>query len=68
MGIFFFIDSFIIYDVSRVVKRFIGICLVNKKEFILFDMIKKLVEGFNLDNLFNLRNVCIFFLVFVGFF
>ena len=33
---------------------------INKKELPLPDMIKKLVEASNLDNLFTLRNVCIF--------
>ena len=61
-------DSPIIHDVSRAAKRLIGTRLVNKKEPILPDMIKKLVEASNLDNLLNLRNVCIFLLAFAGFF
>lgn len=44
------------------------IFVVNRKDFVLFDMFNKLVEGFNWDNLFELRNVCIFIFVFVGFF
>ena len=61
-------DSPIIHDVSRAAKRLIGTRLVNKKEPILPDMIKKLVEASNPDNLLNLRNVCIFLLAFAGFF
>ena len=61
-------DSPIIHDVSRAAKKLIGTRLVNKKEPILPDMIKKLVEASNLDNLLNLRNVCIFLLAFAGFF
>ena len=61
-------DSPIIHDVSRAAKRLMGTRLINKKEPILPDMIKKLVEASNLDNLLNLRNVCIFVLAFAGFF
>ena len=61
-------NSPIIHDVSRAAKRLIGTCLVNKKEPILPDMIKKLVEVSNLDNLLVLRNVCIFLPAFAGFF
>ena len=61
-------DSPIIHDVSRAAKRLIGPRLINKKEPLLPDMIKKLVETSNLDNLLTLRNVCIFLLAFVGFF
>ena len=61
-------DSPIIHDVSRAAKRLIGTRLINKKEPILPDMIRKLVEASNLDNLLNLRNVCIFLLAFAGFF
>ena len=45
-----------------------GTRLINKKEPILPDMIKKLVEASNLDNLLNLKNVCIFVLAFARFF
>ena len=45
-----------------------GTRLVNKKEPISADMIKKIVEASNVDNLLELRNVCIFILVFAGFF
>ena len=61
-------DSPIIHDVSRAAKRLMGTRLINKKEPILPDMIKKLVEASNLDNLLNLRNVCIFVLAFARFF
>ena len=61
-------DSSIIHDVSRAAKILIGTRLINKKEPILPDMIRKLVEASNLDNLLNLRNVCIFLLAFAGFF
>ena len=61
-------DSPIIHHVSRAVKRLIGTRLINKREPILTEMIKKLVEASNLDNLLNLRNVCIFVWAFVGLF
>ena len=60
-------DSPIIHHVSRVAKALIGTCLINKKEPILPDMIKKLVEASKLNNLLYLRNVCIFLLAFAGF-
>ena len=49
-------------------KRLIATRLINKKEPILPDMIKKLVEASNLYNLLNLRNVCILLLAFAVFF
>ena len=42
--------------------------MVNKKEPISPEMIRKLVEDSDLDNLPELRNVCIFLLAFAGFF
>ena len=42
--------------------------MTNKKEPILPDMIRKLVDISNLDNLLELRNVCIFLLAYAGFF
>ena len=48
-------------------KRLIGTRLINKKEPILPDMIKKLDEASKLNNLLYLRNVCIFLLAFAGF-
>ena len=60
-------DSPIIHHVSRVAKTLIGTRLINKKEPILPDMIKKLAEASKLNNLLYLRNVCIFFLAFAGF-
>jgi len=62
------IDSPVINDVSRpAAKRLIGTCLINKKEPIMPDMIQKLVEVSNLDNLLNVRNVSIFLLAFAVF-
>ena len=61
-------ESPIIHDVSRAAKRLTGTRLINKEEPFLPGMIKKLVEASNLDNLLNLRNVCIFVLAFAGFF
>jgi len=61
-------DSPIIHNVSRAAKRLIGTPLINKKELILPDMIKTLVEASNLDSSLNLRNVSIFLLAFAGFF
>ena len=60
-------DSPVIHDVSRAARRLIGTRLINKREPILPDMIKKLVEASNLDNLLDLSNVCIFLLAFAGF-
>ena len=62
-------ESPIIHDVSRAAKRLIGTRLINKKEPILPDMIKKLDEASKKKNtLVYLRNVCIFLLAFAGFF
>ena len=49
-------------------KRLVGTRLLNKKEPISPDMIRKLVEASNFNNLLGLRNVCIFLLAFAGFF
>ena len=61
-------DNPIIHAVSRAAKRLIGIRGVNKKEPVSADMLKRLVEASNLDNLLELRNVCVFLLAFAGFF
>ena len=53
--------------VEQLIKRLIGTSLMNKKESPLLDVIKKLDEACNLDNLISLRNVCIFPLAFTGF-
>ena len=58
----------IVHSISRAAKRLIGTRLVNKKEPISPVMISRLVESSNLDNLLELRNVCIFLLTFAGFF
>ena len=61
-------DSPIVHSISRTAKKLIGTRLVNKKEPISAEMIRKLVEASDLDNLLELRNVCIFLLEFAGFF
>ena len=61
-------DGPIIHSISRAAKKLIGTRSVNKKEPISPEMIRKLVEGSDLDNLLELRNVCIFLLAFAGFF
>ena len=61
-------DSPIVNSISRAAKKLIGTRLVNKKEPISAEMIRKLVEASDLDNLLELRNVCIFLLAFAGFF
>ena len=42
--------------------------MTNKKKPISPDMIRKLVDISNLDNLLELRNVCVFLLAYAGFF
>ena len=49
-------------------KNLNGTRLVNKKEPVSADMIRKLVEKSNLENLLELRNICIFILAYSGFF
>lgn len=58
----------IIPAVSRAAKRIIGTRVHKKKEPVSPHMIRKLVEKSNLDNLLELRNVCVFILAYVGFF
>ena len=58
----------IIHAVSRAAKRMIGTRVHEKKEPVSPHMIRKLVEKSNLDNLPELRNVCVFILAYVGFF
>ena len=54
-------DSPIIYGLRQTAKRLSGARVVNKKEPISADMIKSLVNRSNLENLLDLRNLCIFF-------
>ena len=61
-------DSPIIHAVSRAAKRIMGTRVCNKKEPVSPDMMRKLVEKSNLDNLLELRTVCIFILAFAAFF
>ena len=61
-------NSPIVHAISRASKRLIGTQVSNKKEPISPDMIRKLVDIPNLDNLLELRNVCIFLLAYAGFF
>ena len=61
-------NSPIVHDISRASKRIIGTRVTNKKEPISPDMIRKLVDFSSLDNLLELRNVCIFLLAYAGFF
>lgn len=58
----------IVHCISRAAKRLIGTRLVTKKEAISPDVITKLVESPTLDNLLELRNVCILLLTFTRFF
>ena len=62
------INSPIVHAISRASKRIIGTQVTNKKELISPDMIRKLVDISNLDNLLELRNVCIFLLAYARFF
>lgn len=61
-------NSPIVRAISRASNRIIGTRVTNKKEPISPDMIRKLVDFSSLDNLLELRNVCIFLLAYAGFF
>lgn len=61
-------DSPIIQAVSNATKQLTGTSLFNKKEPVSPDMLEKLVEASTLDNLLELKNVCIFLLAFAVFF
>ena len=61
-------NSPIVHAISRASKRIIGTRVTNKMEPISPDMIRKLIDISNLDNLLELRNVCIFLLAYAGFF
>ena len=61
-------NSPIVHAISRASKRIIGTRVTNKKEPISPEMITRLVDISNLDNLLELRNVCIFLLAYAGFF
>ena len=61
-------NSPIVHAISRASKSIIGTRVTNKKEPISPDMIRRLVDISNLDNLLQLRNVCIFLLAYAGFF
>ena len=61
-------DSPIIHGLRQTAKRLSGPRVVNKKEPISADMTKSLVNRSNLENLLDLRNLCIFLLAYTGFF
>ena len=61
-------NSPIVHAISRASKRITGTRVTNKKEPISPDMIRKLVDISNLDNLLEVRNECIFLLAYAGFF
>ena len=67
-------DSATVLSVSRIPKRLIGtrFGLQQGADITFYEhkavLITKLVEPFNLDNLLELRNACIFLLTFAGFF
>lgn len=61
-------DSLTAHSISRAAKKLIGTGLVNKNEPLSPDMITKLVESSNLDNLLELRNACTLLLTFASFF
>ena len=61
-------NSPIVHAISRASKRIFGTRVSNKKEPISPEMIRTLVDISNLDNLLELRNVCIFLLAYAGFF
>ena len=60
-------DISIIHAVSRAAKRIIGTRVHNMKEPVSLDMIRKLFEKSNLDNLIESLNVCVLFW-FIGWF
>ena len=59
--------SSIVHSISRAAKSLIGTRTVNRKEPMSPDTVTKLVEVSNVDNLLQLRNVCIFVLAFADF-
>jgi len=61
-------NSPIVHAISRASKRTIGTRVTNKKKPILPNMIRKLVDISNLDNLLEQRNVCILLLAYAAFF
>ena len=61
-------NSPIVHAISRASKSIIGTPVTNKKEPISPKMIKRVVNISNLDNLLELRNVCISLLACAGFF
>ena len=60
-------DISIIHAVSRAAKRIIGTRVHNMKEPVSLDVIRKLFEKSNLDNLIESLNVCVLFW-FIGWF
>ena len=58
----------IIHGLRQIARRLSGTRVVNKKESISANMIKSLVNRSNLENLLDLRNLCIFLLAYTGFF
>ena len=61
-------ENSVVENVRSAAKRILGTAIVNRKEPISSDLIRKIVSQANLDNPVELRNVTMYVLCFTGFF
>ena len=61
-------DSLVVSRVREVAKRILGAGRPNRKEPLSVEVLKEIVEGADLSNVLQLRNVCLYVLSYAGLF
>ena len=61
-------DNQVVSRVREAAKRILGAGRPNRKEPLSVEVLKEIVEGADLSNVLELRNVCLYVLSYAGFF
>ena len=61
-------DNQVVSGDREVAKRIIGVGRPNRKEPLTVEVLKEIVEGADLSNVLQLKNVCLYVLSYAGFF
>ena len=61
-------DNHLVSRVREAAKRILGTARSNRKEPLTIEVLKQVVEGADLSNILQLRNVCLYVLAYAGFF
>ena len=61
-------DNQVVSRVREAAKRILGAGRPNRKEPLSVEVLKEIVEGADLSNVLELRNVCVYMLFLCGFF